>query len=157
MPKLTTKQRRMLKEEILSGKFTKEELSTQYGLTRRQINNYWTELGVNKKGGAQLKEHDILSVEQEETQELEVKNMEEDNLSDEDEIIVQEKVEVPEVIEQDDLKAEDLIKKKTEESEPVDIDPKKDYCGKCYKNNLVTEITRDMESCPICGAVLNWL
>lgn len=49
-----------------------------------------------------------------------------------------------------EVKAPEVTEKKEE------LDVNKDYCSKCYGSGKVTEITRQNQSCPVCGVLLAW-
>lgn len=53
--------------------------------------------------------------------------------------------------ERDELNLEDLKPAKTKE-----MKDDQDYCGKCHSSGTLTEITKDQEKCPKCGAELDW-
>lgn len=67
MPKLTEAQRRTIKEELLKGQKTIQDITTEYGLTKRQAQLYAKELKIENPKGRPRKEKETINFEEKET------------------------------------------------------------------------------------------
>lgn len=136
MGKLTLEQKKEVRAHLLNGTMSDDDLIMNYGITRRQIQYYRKEAGINRRPGSNLMGKNILT---------------------RDPAPIKDHVEKPETIDQDP-DGDEFLDKSELLGIPGSSTPEAsvNICGNCHESGRRTELQPGWSRCPVCGVDLQW-
>lgn len=135
MVKLTLEQKKEVRSHLLNGTMSDDDIMSSYNITRRQVQYYRKEAGINRKPGSNLRGKNILTKPTPEAP-----------------------VDKPEIQDQDPDGDEFLNKDELFNPTPAPqpSSPDTPICGNCHESGKRTELQEGWNKCPVCGVDLQW-